>query len=154
MELTPARQTEFVICDYAIEQLFRLLKRQGVDVEASAMTRGRALQVLTVMALGVALKVMQLTQARDGSSRPASMSFTEPEIACLAQLTPGLEGVTDKQQNPFAACSLAWASWTVARLGGWKGYRSQAKPGVITMFRGLKHFDTLFQGWLLASGTG
>lgn len=137
-----------------IEQLFRLLKRQGVDVEASAMTRGRALQVLTVMALGVALKVMQLTQARDGSSRPASMSFTEPEIACLAQLTPGLEGVTDKQQNPFAACSLAWASWTVARLGGWKGYRSQAKPGVITMFRGLKHFDTLFQGWLLASGTG
>jgi hypothetical protein len=138
---------------WQIEQLFRLLKKQALDVEASRMTTGHALQLLTVLALVVALRVMQLSHARDGSERPVTLCFTDQEITCLAQLAPSLEGNTKKQQNPFPSYCLAWAAWVIARLGGWKGYQSQAKPGVITMFRGLKRFDDLFQGWLLASET-
>lgn len=138
---------------WQIEQLFRLLKKQALAVEASRMTRGHALQVLTVLGLAVALRVMQLSHAREGSEQSATQCFTAQEVTCLAQLAHSLDGRTKKQQNPFPSHSLAWAAWLIARLGGWKGYQSQAKAGVITMFQGLKRFDDLFHGWLLASET-
>jgi hypothetical protein len=45
---------------------------------------------------------------------------------------------------------LAWASWIIGRLGGWKGYVSQRLPGVITLHEGMTRFYALYQGWLLA----
>jgi hypothetical protein len=68
----------------------------------------------------------------------------------MAELAPTLEGNTPKQRNPHPSGSLAWAAWLIARLGGGNGYASRRPPGVITMYRGLKHFEVLFLGWQLA----
>jgi hypothetical protein len=68
----------------------------------------------------------------------------------LENLQPELEGRTDKQKNPHQKGKLAWAAWIITRLGGWKGYASQVKPGPVTMLRGLQSFAATAQGWKLA----
>lgn len=92
-----------------------------------------------------------LTLDRDGvHGVPATVVFTEPALVYQAQLGPTLEGQTVKHQNPFAPCTLAWSAWIIGRLGGWRGYQSQAPPGYITMTRGLERFTSMFTGWQLA----
>lgn len=134
-----------------IEQAFRTVKRQGLDVESSQLEHGVRLEKLAVMALSAAVRIMQLTLAREGGSpRPATDAFDADEIDVLQHVQPTLEGKTEKQKNPHPIRSLAWAAWIIARLGGWKGYASERKPGPITMLRGLQAFSTIRQGWLLA----
>lgn len=133
-----------------IEQLFRTLKKQGLDIESIMLDDMGAIRKLAVLALELALKVMQLNRARDGSKLSVPAVFSELEQACLKDLVPEYEGKTTKQQNPHPPDSLAWASWIIARLGGWMGYASQRPPGVITFYRGLAKFQTIFSGWRLA----
>jgi hypothetical protein len=136
---------------WIIEELFRVLKRQGLNIEASELEGGAALRKNCLLALGAALPILQLTLERDGTYGVAStVVFTEDEMAYQRALGPTLEGQTQKQQNPFAAGTLAWSSWIIGRLGGWKGYRSQSPPGYITMKRGLERFACMFAGWQLA----
>ena len=68
----------------------------------------------------------------------------------LSALAHKLEGKTQKQKNPFRPESLAWASWVIARLGGWTGYASERPPGPITMHNGLTQFAAIAQGFALA----
>lgn len=57
------------------------------------------------------------------------------------------EGKTEKQKNPHPYKSLAWCSWLIARIGGWKGYRkSEGPPGPITLKDGLCRFKSMFEG--------
>lgn len=134
-----------------IEQAFRTVKRQGLNVESSQLEHGVRLEKLVVMALSAAVRVMQLTLAREGGlPRPATDAFDTDEIDVLLHVQPTLEGKTEKQKNPHPLRSLAWAAWIIARLGGWKGYASERKPGPITMLRGLQAFEAIQRGWLLA----
>ena len=134
-----------------IEQLFWTLKRQGLDIEASQLETAEALKKLAIMATKAATRVMQLVRARDGQdSRPASDLFDNAEIEVIEVLQNQLQGRTQKQKNPFPPLSLAWAAWTVARLGGWKGYPSESPPGPITMKRGLTELTSLTRGYHLA----
>ena len=105
---------------------------------------------VVVLALNAALKIMQLTQERDGKSgKPGSIVFNMEELAFLQVLLHVYEGKTEKQKNPHQEHSLAWAAWIIARIGGWKGYLKASPPGPITMKRGLEIFTQLFRGWLL-----
>jgi hypothetical protein len=70
--------------------------------------------------------------------------------ACQQQVAPTLQGRTRKQQNPYPKNSLPWATWIIARLGGWSGYRSQRPPGMPTLVHGLRQFEAIFLGWKLA----
>lgn len=134
-----------------IEQLFRILKKQGLDVESSQVETGEGLAKLACLAVQAAVRTMQLTLARDAASCAlASDVFDPEEIEVLQRILPTLEGKTGKQKNPHRAGSLAQAAWVVARLGGWKGYASEAKPGPITMLRGLRRVEAICQGWKLA----
>ncbi len=134
-----------------IEQFFRTLKRQGLDLESSQLESGQGLEKLAVIASSAALKTMQLTLAREGNSlRPLTDVFTPEEACLLHQLVPTLEGATLKQKNRHVIDSLAWAAWIIARLGGWKGYASERKPGPITMLNGLQDFANTYRGWRLA----
>jgi hypothetical protein len=136
---------------WLIEEVFRVLKRQGLNVEASQLETGAALKKLSLMALEAVLPILQLTLERDGAyGVSASLVFSDEEQACQAALCPTLEGKTEKLQNPFSVHSLAWSAWIIGRLGGWKGYRSQSPPGYITMKRGLERFALYFAGWQLA----
>lgn len=137
---------------WQIEQLFRTLKRQGLDIEASQLRDVGELLNLACIATDVAARTMQLVNARDGNTdQPASDTFEEKEVQLLEKLQEKLEGKTIRQKNPYPAYSLAWASWSIARLGGWKGGSKEAKPGPITMMRGLKRFDGAMLGWEIAN---
>ena len=138
---------------WLIEQLFRTLKRQGLDIESSLVEGCEDLMKMACLATAAAVRVMQLVQGREGlTPRPAADVFGDSEIEVLKQLGPTLEGKTEKQKNPHPALSLAWAAWIIARLGGWKGYAKERKPGPVTMSRGLRAFTNLCLGWHLARG--
>ena len=135
---------------WLIEQMFRVLKTQGFNVEESQVVEGHALMNLVTVALIAAMQTLQLTLARDNATRqPIGDAFGAREVRVLAAIERDLPGKTDKQLNPHSPDSLAWAAWIIARLGGWTGYASQKPPGPKTMYLGLTQLQTLTQGWIL-----
>ncbi len=120
-------------------------------MEASQLEHGAALKKLVVIAVSTALRILQLTMERDGTSgRPGTIVFSETELEFLRIVLNVYEGSSVQQQNPFPVDSLAWAAWIIGRIGGWKGsYKKAAPAGPITMKRGLEIFNQLFTGWLL-----
>jgi hypothetical protein len=137
-----------------IEQLFRTLKSQGLDVESSMLEDGTALERLVMLGIVAATKTMQLVLARDPATPalPVERVFDQQEIAVIKALQPRLEGRTEKQRNPHQPGTLGWASWTIARLGGWTGYASERPPGPITMHNGLQRFVAMVEGASLVLG--
>lgn len=135
---------------WRIEQLFATLKQPGLNLEATQLESGKAIQCLCVLALSVALRVLQLVEGRQDQSQPAQRVLSPEQQRCLTQMAPTLSGRTVKQQNPHPPQTLAWAAWCIARLGGWSGYQSQQPPGIATMLRGLQQFEFIFTGWKLA----
>jgi Transposase DDE domain len=135
---------------WVIEQLFRILKTQGLKLEDSQIeTAGRLLK-LAAIAFKAAAIILQLVQARDGRrDEPAALAFTTDEIGALDAANTHVEGKTEKQKNPHPRHSLAWAAWIIARLGGWDGYQSSRSPGPITFKHGLDYFRALATGWSL-----
>jgi hypothetical protein len=132
---------------WAIEQLFRLIKTQGFQLEDSRLETADRLLKLTAIAAKAAAITLQLVQARDGKSpEPASLAFNETQIHILAALATKYDGRTKLQSNPHPAKTLAWAAWIIARLGGWDGY-PRTKPGPITMRHGLEYFMGVAQAW-------
>jgi hypothetical protein len=130
---------------WIIEQLFRVMKSQGLQLEDSQLASAERLVKLAAVATKAACIDIQLVQERDGKHQlPASQVFTEPEIDTLDALGPTLEGKTERQQNQHPIRSLAWASWIIARLGGWNCYYKP--PGPITMRRGMEQFHAIHRG--------
>lgn len=136
---------------WQIEQLFRVLKKQGLDIESSELEEIESIKKLSVLGLGVAVKTLQLKRSLEQPSGEQRLEivFNEEEISCLEQLNKKLEGRTKRQQNPYQKQELGYGAWIMARLGGWKGYESQRPPGVITIKRGLQRFETIFVGFSL-----
>jgi hypothetical protein len=135
---------------WLIEQLFRTLKQQGLQLEDSQVEDAQRLIKLTAVATHAACQILQLVQARDGrAAEPASRAFSAAEIETLEALGPELEGRTAAQKNPHPKRSLAWAAWLIAKLGGWDGYASSKPPGPITFRHGLEHFRSIAHGWSL-----
>ena len=134
-----------------IEQLFRTVKSQGLAIEESVAEDGEALEKLAVIALIAATISMQLVLARASPNhdQPASHVFDDRQIKVLQALQAKLQGRTVKQQNPYPPESLAWAAWSIARLGGWTGYESERSTGPITMSHGLNRFNAIAEGYFL-----
>jgi hypothetical protein len=154
-EVTTVAQALTVIGWYRqrwhIEQLFRTLKRQGLAIEDSVIADGKALEKLAVIALIAACQTMQLVLARASADhdRPASHVFDNRQLRVLDLMQARMQGRTAKQQNPYPPRSLAWAAWTIARLGGWSGYQTERSTGPITMRNGLDRFNAIVQGYFL-----
>lgn len=130
---------------WTIEQLFRVMKSQGLQLEDSQLGSAERLVKLAAVATKAACVDIQLTQERDGKHHlPASTVFTAPEIDTLAALGPTLEGKTERQQNQHPRHGLAWAAWIIARLGGWNCYYKP--PGPITFRRGMEQFYAIHRG--------
>jgi hypothetical protein len=130
---------------WVIEQLFRVMKSQGLQLEDSQVASAERLVKLAAAATKAACIDIQLTQGRDGTDQmPASNVFTAPELDTLAALGPTLEGKTARQQNGHQPRSLAWAAWIIARLGGWNCYYKP--PGPITFRRGIEQFYAIHRG--------
>lgn len=137
---------------WVIEQLFRSLKSEGLDIEKSEVRSYHALTKLAILGLIACGNIMALVQARNGTTtQEATQVFDKHEITVLESLRKSLEGKTDKQKNPHPAGSLAYAAWVIARLGGWKGLPSQRPPGPITFKNGLIEFYHICNGFFLAN---
>jgi hypothetical protein len=134
-----------------IEELFRVLKSDGLDIESSQLETGLALKKLMLFCLQAALQIMVIKIAYDQKREDCSAQivFTDKQILFLKILQPTLEGKTEKQKNPFLKNSLAWAAWIIAKLGKWGGYTSQGPPGYITMKNGLDIFYIKSDAFLL-----
>ena len=86
---------------WIIEQLFRILKTQGLQLEDSQIASAERLLKLATIATKAAAFTLQLVQARDGrSAEPASLAFTQDEMAALEAVNAQVEGRTEKQKNP------------------------------------------------------
>jgi hypothetical protein len=125
--------------------MFRVMKSQGLQLEDSQIATAERPVKLAAVATKAACVDIQLTQGRDGEDRmPASNVFSEAEIDTLAALGPTLEGNTERQRNPHPPGSIAWAGWSIARLGGWNCYYKP--PGPITFRRGTEYFYQIHRG--------
>ncbi len=131
-----------------IEELFRILKSKGLQIESSQLETGAALKKLTVMALQVALTTMILKLSMHNPEKiNASIIFSNEQIVFIKLLVESLEGKTAKQKNPYPQNTLAWAAWAIARLSGWSGYNSQGPPGYISLKTGLDRFNDNYNGY-------
>lgn len=141
---------EWYTCRWIIEEVFRILKKEGFDIEASELTHGKAIRKLTLMMLETIVKlfIMQIAYSAEEETPPRSC-FTEEEIECLDLQIKQLEGKTDKLKNPYKTSDLKRYIWAIARLGGWKGYLSERKPGITTFWKGLQKFSAIMQGYML-----
>ena len=136
---------------WRIEQTFRMLKSHGLQFEDTQTAEPHRLFNLAALAIGGAVRMIQLVDARDGSTRPASDVADPQQIAAGKALCPKLEGSTDRQRNPHPTGSLAWLSWIIARLGGWNCYYKP--PGPKTMRDGWHRFAAIAEGYSLANAT-
>jgi hypothetical protein len=137
---------------WTIEQVFRVMKSQGFDVEDSQIETPEAMAKLALAVLIAALRTMQLVYARSGTTGQRLADAMDEAVEPLVEiLTQKLEGKTRtlKLKNPHPKGSLARLAWVVGRLGGWDGYvgRGYKPPGPITMARGLLRFDAIREGW-------
>jgi len=130
---------------WTIEQLFRVLKTKGFDIEASRIDDGGPFEKFAIAALIAAVTVQQLVRDRDGTAdRPLDDVLDPDDQPTLKAVCATLEGKTLRQKNPHARGSLAYAAWVFARLGGWTGY--YGKPGPVTILNGLLRFNDIKQG--------
>ena len=147
--LAEARQiTRFYRARWTIEQLFRVMKTKGFDLEAVRIIEAAPFEKLTAATLIAAIQVLQLMRERDGAGRRPLEDVLDPaEQPALEAVCATLEGQTERQKNPHAKGSLAYAAWVCARLGGWTGYHG--KPGPVVILQGLLRFKAMLQGWNL-----
>ena len=136
---------------WTIEEVFKVLKKEGYNIEASELEYARSIRKLCLMIMETVIKLflMRLAYARPETELNADSCFSPEEQAFLDHQITALEGKTDKQKNPYKERDLKRYTWAIARLGVWKGYESRRHPGIITLWIGLKHFKAAFEGWQL-----
>ena len=141
---------------WLIEQVHRLLKNKGFQIEESELETGWAIRKLCILMLNALVRILQMNLAysEPEAGQPITDVFSPEEIGCLTHINAKLQGNTDKLKNNNDPQKLKWATWIIARLGGWKGYDSQGPPGVVLLKRGLDKFNNIFYGWKLAIDVG
>jgi hypothetical protein len=130
---------------WGIEEFFRTLKTGSFNIEAADISDPQTMIKLVAAATIAAVTVMQLVRARDGTSEQQLADVFDPEDqAIIEALSTRLEGATARQKNPHPKNDLGFATWVIARLGGWTGY--YGKPGPKVISRGLDDFHRIKYG--------
>lgn len=138
-------------CRWIIEEVFRILKKEGFNIEASELTYVKSIRKLSLLMMETIVKLflMQIAYNCHEQEIESSSCFSEDEIKCLEYQIIALEGKTEKLKNPYLDKDLKRYVWAIARLGGWKGYLSERKPGITTFWIGIQKFTSIMQGWQL-----
>jgi hypothetical protein len=147
--LAEAKQiTGFYRQRWTIEQVFRVMKTKGFDVEAVRIADEKPFENLATAILIAAVQVLQMVRERDGiAKRPLEDVFDRSDQAALEAICTSLEGKTARQKNPHAKGTLAYAVWVCGRLGGWNVYYGEIGP--VVALNGFLRFKAMRQGWQL-----
>jgi Transposase DDE domain/Transposase DNA-binding len=134
---------------WTVEEVFKILKKEGYDIEASELEYASSVRKMCLLIMEVIIKLflMRLAYAEPEVTLSADTCFTKEEQEFLEHQIIVLEGKTEKQKNPYKTKDLKRYVWVIARLGGWKGYESKRHPGITTLWTGLKYFKASLQGW-------
>ena len=145
--LAEARQVTAIYRErWTIEQLFRIMKTKGFDIEAMRIADEKPFENLVTATLIAAIQVLQMVRERDGvANRPMEDVLETADKAPLEAINVTLEGNTERQKNPHREGSLAYVTWVCARLGGWTGY--YGKPGPVVIHKGFQRLNTMLDGW-------
>ena len=66
---------------WIIEQIFRAMKNKGLKIEDSQIEDTKKLQILSILCVATAIKIMSLVESRDGkNNQPATHLFTKDEL--------------------------------------------------------------------------
>jgi hypothetical protein len=131
---------------WTIEQLFRVMKTKGFDIEAVRIEDTDPFEKLAAATLIAAVQVQQMVRDRDGNAgRPLEDVLDPADLPALEAIGRSLEGKTARQKNPHPPGSLASAAWVCARLGGWTGY--YGKPGPVVILQGFLRLKAMLHGW-------
>ena len=133
---------------WRIKEVFRALKSAGLKLEDTQVEAADRLFKLAALGLGATTRIIQLTDARDGSPRPATDVVDANLIEPIAAIGKTLEGNTQRQKNHHPTGSLAWLAWITARLGGWNCYYKP--PGPKTIATGWKQLAAMLEGFIMA----
>lgn len=139
-----------------IEQLFRILKKQGFGIEETELENGWAIRKLVIMQMSALLKILQMNiaYADPEAGQPIEEVFDIEHIEILELMNIKLQGKSLKLQNHHNPKYTKWATWVVGRIGGWKGYDSQGPPGVIALKKGLDRLSYIIEGTKLIKDVG
>lgn len=142
---------DWYTCRWVIEEVFRILKKEGFNIEASELGSAKSIRKLTLMMMETIVKLflMQIAYDIPEHEMESRSCFTDQELECLEYQIIKLEGKTEKLKNPYIKKDLKRYVWAIARLGGWKGYASARKPGITTFSIGIQKFASIMQGWQL-----
>jgi Transposase DNA-binding/Transposase DDE domain len=134
---------------WTIEEVFKIVKKEGYNIEASELEYAASIRKLTLLMLEVIIKLflMRIAYNQPEEEIAAEAVFTKDEVEFMEHQIVKLEGKTEKQKNPYLKKDLKRYVWAIARLGGWKGYESKRTPGITTLWIGLKKFKNAKEGW-------
>jgi Transposase DNA-binding/Transposase DDE domain len=137
---------------WTIEEVFKILKKEGYQIENSELECASSIRKLTLMIMEIIIKLflMQIAYNEPELDIDADTCFSEEEQVFMEEQIKKLEGKTEKQQNPFKIKKLSRYVWCIARLGGWKGYKKARAPGITTLWQGYTIFSHAMQGWEIA----
>lgn len=140
---------------WIIEQLFRIVKKDGVNLASTELESKAAIYKLTVLTFSISIKLLYLVYAREDNSNILTTEvFDNEEIKVLSKLNKKLEGKTAKQKNPHKKQYISWAVWVIARSGGWKASPSARKPGPSTIVNGYRIFITFCNAFKILTEDG
>lgn len=147
---------EWYSARWYVEQLFRILKKQGFGIEETELENGWAIRKLVIMQMTALLKILQMNIAYADSEggQPIEEVFDGEQIEILQLMNTKLQGKSIKLQNHHDPGKTKWAAWVIGRIGGWKGYDSQGPPGVIALKRGLDRLSYIMEGAKLIKDVG
>jgi hypothetical protein len=134
---------------WTIEEVFKILKKEGYNIEASELEYASSVRKMCLLIMETIIKLflMRIAYAEPEIEINAGVCFTNDEQEFLEYQIIQFEGKTHKQKNPYQTKDLKRYVWVIARMGGWKGYESKRHPGITTLWIGLKYFKASMQGW-------
>ena len=95
---------------WTIEEFFHTLKTAGFNIEAADIGDPQVMVKFVAAANVAAVTVMQLVKARDGTTdQMLEEAFDPVDRPLLEALSHQLEGKTQRQKNPHAKGTLAYA---------------------------------------------
>ena len=132
---------------WIIEEYFRTLKTAGFRIENAEINDPKVMVRFAALAAIAAITVTQLLRARDNPSGQSMRDAFDPDDeARIEAVCKDYEGnnPTKRQTNLHPRGTMAYATWVMARLGGWTGY--YGKPGSLNLSRGLQKYQAIKYG--------